>query len=363
MNAGNLLAAGSLERGVGAHPLGARNGAVRDESRGVEHGTVNDRVSSYLDEVEAVIRSISRSDVRAVVDELFAAWQAGRTTYIIGNGGSASTASHMMNDLSKMTAVAGLPRFRAIALTDNMPLITAVGNDIEYADIFVEQLRSLLLPTDNLIAISGSGNSENIIRAARYAREIGAHVIALCGDPGSRICECAGFGGERQRRQHLPARRRTSGSQSHDRARFARSHRRRRVSRTQRAVVTGGAGFIGSHVVDALLARDAKVTVVDNFSTGRPENLAHVAGRVTIEHCDINEFERLQSIFANADTVFHLGGLADIVPSIERPTEYFRANVDGTQSVMEAARSAGVRRVVYAASSSCYGIPDAYPTP
>jgi UDP-glucose 4-epimerase len=134
------------------------------------------------------------------------------------------------------------------------------------------------------------------------------------------------------------------------------------MNRMQRAVVTGGAGFIGSHLVDALLARDAHVTVVDNFATGRIENLAHVAGRVSIEHCDINEFERLRTIFAHADTVFHLGGLADIVPSIERPTEYFRANVDGTQSVMEAARAAGVRRVVYAASSSCYGIPDAYPT-
>ena len=157
----------------------------------MEHGTINDRVATYLDEVEVVVRSISRADVRAVVDELFAAWQGGSTTYIIGNGGSASTASHMMNDLSKMTAVAGLPRFRAIALTDNVPLITAIGNDLEYADVFVEQLRSLLLPTDSLIAISGSGNSENIVRAARYAREIGAHVIALCGHPGSRICECA----------------------------------------------------------------------------------------------------------------------------------------------------------------------------
>jgi D-sedoheptulose 7-phosphate isomerase len=141
--------------------------------------------------VEEVIKSISRSDVRTVVDRLFQAWRDRRTTYIVGNGGSASTASHMMNDLSKMTLVEGAHRFRAIALTDNVPLITAIGNDIEYADVFVEQLRSLLLPTDVLIAISGSGNSENIIRAASYAREIGAHVIALCGRPGNRLCSCA----------------------------------------------------------------------------------------------------------------------------------------------------------------------------
>lgn len=135
------------------------------------------------------------------------------------------------------------------------------------------------------------------------------------------------------------------------------------MSSARRAVVTGGAGFIGSHLVDALLARGADVTVVDNFATGRAENVAHVSGRIVVERCDVNETERLSGIFEGAEWVFHLGGLADIVPSIERPTAYFRANVDGTQSVMEAARAAGVRRVVYAASSSCYGIPDSYPTP
>jgi UDP-glucose 4-epimerase len=131
----------------------------------------------------------------------------------------------------------------------------------------------------------------------------------------------------------------------------------------RRAVVTGGAGFIGSHLVDALLARDVHVTVVDNFATGRAENLAHVADRIVVERYDVNETERLRGIFEGVETVFHLAGLADIVPSIERPSEYFRANVDGTQSVMEAARAAAVQRVVYAASSSCYGIPDSYPTP
>jgi D-sedoheptulose 7-phosphate isomerase len=154
-------------------------------------GTANDRVSVYLDEAEDVVRSISRSEVRAVVDRLFDGWKNRRTTYIIGNGGSASTASHMMNDLNKMTSFDGLPRFRAIALTDNVPYITAIGNDIEYADVFIEQLKNLLLPTDILIAISGSGNSENIIRATEYGRAIGAYVIGLCGNPGSRLCASA----------------------------------------------------------------------------------------------------------------------------------------------------------------------------
>jgi D-sedoheptulose 7-phosphate isomerase len=157
----------------------------------MEQSTIGDRVSTYLDEMEYVVKAISRADVRAVVDRLYTGWCQRSTTYIIGNGGSASTASHMMNDLSKMTTVQGAPRFRAIALTDNMPYITAIGNDIEYADVFVEQLRNLLLPTDILIVLSGSGNSENVIRAATYARESGATVIGLCGNPGSRLCKNA----------------------------------------------------------------------------------------------------------------------------------------------------------------------------
>jgi D-sedoheptulose 7-phosphate isomerase len=154
----------------------------------MQQGAVTDRVSMYLDEIEKVVKSISRADVRAVVDLLFDAWRERRTTFIIGNGGSASTASHMMNDLSKMTSVDGMPRFRAIALTDNMPYITAIANDIDYADVFVEQLRNLLLPDDIVVAISGSGNSENVIRACVYARELGAKVVGLCGEPGSRLC-------------------------------------------------------------------------------------------------------------------------------------------------------------------------------
>lgn len=149
---------------------------------------VSDRISDYLDEIERVVRSISRAEVRTVVDRLFEGWSKGHTTYIIGNGGSASTASHMMNDLNKMTSFEGVRRFRAIALTDNMPYITAIGNDIGYADVFVEQLMNLLRPDDVLVAISGSGNSENVIRAAIYARELGASVIGLCGNPGSRLC-------------------------------------------------------------------------------------------------------------------------------------------------------------------------------
>ena len=128
------------------------------------------------------------------------------------------------------------------------------------------------------------------------------------------------------------------------------------------AIVTGGAGFIGSHLVDALLAENISVRVIDNYSTGRPENLAHVAGQVELVEADFAKPGSWQKLFQDTDWVFHLGALADIVPSIQRPADYFQANVDGTFNVLEAAKNAGVKRFVYAASSSCYGIPDKYPT-
>ena len=128
------------------------------------------------------------------------------------------------------------------------------------------------------------------------------------------------------------------------------------------AIVTGGAGFIGSHLVDALLAENIAVRVIDNYSTGRPENLAHVAGQVELVEADFAKPGSWQKLFQDTDWVFHLGALADIVPSIQRPADYFQANVDGTFNVLEAAKNAGVKRFVYAASSSCYGIPDKYPT-
>ncbi|HLA36761.1 MAG TPA: SDR family oxidoreductase [Rhodocyclaceae bacterium] len=128
-------------------------------------------------------------------------------------------------------------------------------------------------------------------------------------------------------------------------------------------IVTGGAGFIGSHLVDALLAQHHDVVVLDNFSTGRRENLAHVEGKVGIVECDLAVPGEWMGEFENIDRVFHLAALADIVPSIQSPTAYFRANVDGTFNLLQAVSAAGVKRLVYAASSSCYGIPDSYPTP
>lgn len=146
-----------------------------------------DMVERYLGEVERALRAVSRDDVRRVVGALFDAWRWDKVVWIIGNGGSAATASHMMNDLCKCTIVEGQPRLRALALTDNVPLMTAVANDIEYAEIFVEPLRTHLKKGDVLIALSGSGNSENVLRAVKYGKEAGALTIGLCGKAGGML--------------------------------------------------------------------------------------------------------------------------------------------------------------------------------
>ena len=130
------------------------------------------------------------------------------------------------------------------------------------------------------------------------------------------------------------------------------------------AVVTGGAGFIGSHMVDLLLDRGFTVRVIDNLVGGRLQNLEHHSqhSRLSVHVEDIRSVAPDSSLFEGAEFVFHFAGIGDIVPSIERPTEYMSTNVQGTVHALEAARAAGVRKFVYAASSSCYGIATELPT-
>jgi len=133
----------------------------------------------------------------------------------------------------------------------------------------------------------------------------------------------------------------------------------------KKVVVTGGAGFIGSHMVDLLVENNYEVTVIDNLANGRLDNIAHHKGKIKFVQADIGDYNYdFKSIFEDVDYVFHYAALADIVPSINNPVKYHKANVDGTINVLEAARKSGsLKKFVFAASSSCYGIPDIYPTP
>ncbi len=130
------------------------------------------------------------------------------------------------------------------------------------------------------------------------------------------------------------------------------------------AVVTGGAGFIGSHMVDLLVEQGYRVHIIDSLVGGRLANIEHHKGNpaVVFEQKDVRTLSPNDLLFHGASLVFHFAGIGDIVPSIERPADYLSTNVQGTVQVLEAARKAQVRKLVYAASSSCYGLAQELPT-
>ena len=144
-------------------------------------------IQSYIQSMYELLQALPIDDIQRAIDTLIEASRSGHTVYIMGNGGSAATASHMANDLSKGTMVPGAPRFKAISLTDNVPLITAWANDTEYARIFEAQLDPLIQAGDVAIGISGSGNSENVLRAIRLAKARGAHTIGFTGASGGKL--------------------------------------------------------------------------------------------------------------------------------------------------------------------------------
>jgi D-sedoheptulose 7-phosphate isomerase len=146
-------------------------------------------VDEYLRGVALAVDQLSRPDVVRAIDLLLAARDDGRRVYLFGNGGSAATASHMANDLNKQCAVDGVPRFRAIALNDNVPTMMAWANDQDYGDILAEQLANHLESGDLVVLISTSGNSPNVVRGAEFARRQGATVIGFTGPNGGLLAQ------------------------------------------------------------------------------------------------------------------------------------------------------------------------------
>ena len=129
-----------------------------------------------------------------------------------------------------------------------------------------------------------------------------------------------------------------------------------------KSIVTGGAGFIGSHLAERLVKNGHKVLVIDNLSSGKKSNLKNVVKKIKFVNKDIRDLKSINQLFKGVDNVFHLAALADIVPSIENPQKYFTTNVDGTFNVLKASLENNIKRFIYSASSSCYGIPKNYPT-
>jgi D-sedoheptulose 7-phosphate isomerase len=154
---------------------------------------ITDPVDGYLTRLEDVIRAISREQVWSVVNVLMEAWRGKKHIFLLGNGGSAATASHMANDLNKFTITTGKPRFKAITLCDNVPLMTAWGNDTAYENIFVEQLLNFVEAGDVVIGISASGNSLNVLKALSVAHQLCAKTIGFTGDQGGRLKDIADY--------------------------------------------------------------------------------------------------------------------------------------------------------------------------
>jgi D-sedoheptulose 7-phosphate isomerase len=144
-------------------------------------------VSRYISELQDTLGQLSSENIYRVIDTLAEGRIMGRQIFIMGNGGSASTASHFVCDLAKNTCIDGLPPFRVIGLSDNMPLITAHANDEGYENIFALQLANLVQPQDVVIAISASGNSPNVIKAIELANEVGATSIGFTGFDGGLL--------------------------------------------------------------------------------------------------------------------------------------------------------------------------------
>jgi D-sedoheptulose 7-phosphate isomerase len=145
-------------------------------------------IREYLADLQRTLASLPPGQIDAMLRALHDARARDAQVFVVGNGGSAATASHFAVDLGKGSAGAG-HRFRVISLTDNLPWISALANDLSYEDVFSEQLANLARPGDLLLAISGSGNSENVLRAVRYANSIGCHTIGLAGFGGGRLRE------------------------------------------------------------------------------------------------------------------------------------------------------------------------------
>jgi len=129
-----------------------------------------------------------------------------------------------------------------------------------------------------------------------------------------------------------------------------------------KSIVTGGAGFLGSHLAKKLVSLKHKVTILDNFSVGRLNNLKNIKNKIKIIKCDISKKGNWTKYIKDADYVFHLAALADIVPSIENPEKYLDTNVNGTLNILQACNKKKLKKFIYSASSSCYGIPKKYPT-
>lgn len=150
-------------------------------------------IEKYLAKETDIINKLDIEKLNSALNAIHAAWERGATIYTMGNGGSAATASHFVCDFNKGISCTVGKKFNLVCLSDNTPIITAIANDISYEDVFSLQLKDVLQKDDLIIAISGSGNSKNIIKAVEYAKQIGTEIVGLTGYNGGKLKELSDY--------------------------------------------------------------------------------------------------------------------------------------------------------------------------
>lgn len=152
---------------------------------------INDFAKNYLRDLKELINTIDINEITEFIKGLENAYKNGKTIFIMGNGGSAATASHFACDINKGVSLKLQKKFKVLCLNDNIPIMLAYGNDISYDSIFIEQLKNFIMNDDLVIGISGSGNSKNVLNAIEYADKVGARTFGIIGCDGGKLKDIA----------------------------------------------------------------------------------------------------------------------------------------------------------------------------
>jgi UDP-glucose 4-epimerase len=331
--------------------------------------------ASYLRKLAGCLDCLDREELDRGIELIRAAWQEGRQIITLGNGGSALNALHFITDWNKMTHLATGRPFRGRTLLDNIGMITAYGNDLSYADIFAEQIKNIATPGDLVIAISGSGNSENVIRAVAVANDLGCQTLGLCGFNGGRLksaakhtiwvnsqdmqlCEDAHaiFG-------HMVMKSLCSRVQLVEEATASGVKPKKHSAVTGIQLVTGGAGFIGTHLVNALIERGCEVIALDNLLRGNRAHLsaAEKSGHCTFVETDCSGLESFRSAVGDAlagrkaGAIWHLAANSDIPAGVADPQIDLRDTFLTTFNALQVMKQFGIPDFHFASSSAVYG--------
>ena len=330
----------------------------------------------YLEKLGKGLEKLNIEIIEKIVDLLIIALKNDSQIFIVGNGGSAAVASHLACDLGKGTLKKmhdpEEKRFRVISLTDNTPVITALANDVGYENVFSQQLSNLIKRGDTVIAISGSGNSENVVRAIEVAQKFKANTIAFLGSDGGRIKNLVDYSLIYDE-THYGRIEDSASILSHLICSWIKEKLREEkgsgeyfkeeAGKKSKVLITGGAGFIGSNLARELIKEGYDVSILDDFSYGSMLNLTKENGEpiAKIHKGSIGD-SNLVELMKGVDYVYHFAAISCLPVCLNEPFRATQINVAGTLNVLEAARLNNVKRVIFASSSAVYENNEKFPS-